>query len=146
MRGKTTSERFGKVKVVQESRTSTYLENSEIGSSFLEGDDKLNESISDAMQTRDHSHRSCPALNNCIDMWCRNIQPDQTKIFQIQAMKSGQSAAQIMQIDDQSTDIEEIKEQLLSNVDAVKKSYRQTPHASGKETSAGGTANPLTLT
>ena len=49
---RTTSERFGKAKVVQESRTSTYLE-SQGGESFTDDDD-LSSSILEAMQTRDH--------------------------------------------------------------------------------------------
>ena len=79
--GKTTSERFAKAKVVQESRTSTYLE-SVGGQSFLEGDD-LNSSIVEAMQTRDNSHHSCPCLYNCKDMFCMRNSPDQNKIFNI---------------------------------------------------------------
>ena len=48
---KTTSERFAKAKVVQESRTSSYLEQDSISES------NMSMSIVDAMQTRDHSER-----------------------------------------------------------------------------------------
>jgi len=78
---KTTSERFAKVKIVQESRTSTYLE-SQGGESFIE-EDLLSSSIMDAMMTRDHTDRKCSCLFNCADMWCLKEHPDQAKIFQI---------------------------------------------------------------
>jgi len=65
---KTTSERFAKAKVVQESRTSTYLESGG-GQSFV-SDNGLSSSIVEAMHTRDHSNRSCTWMYNCGDMWC----------------------------------------------------------------------------
>ena len=74
--GKTTSERFSrKAKVVQESRTSSYLETSEADESH-DDDSSLNISIADAMKTRDNSNRSCSTLLNCTDMWCRSFKPD----------------------------------------------------------------------
>jgi len=86
---KTTSERFAKAKVVQESRTSTYLESA--GGSVAESDD-LNMSIVEAMQTRDHSYRTCTCLCNCRDMCCLSVHPDQAKIYSIQKVKSESSA------------------------------------------------------
>ena len=71
---KTTSERFAKAKVVQESRTSTYLE-SQMGQSFM-SEDELGTSIIDAMQTRDYSDRTCTCMHNCFDMWCLRKHPD----------------------------------------------------------------------
>lgn len=85
MLNKTTSERFAKAKVVQESRTSTYLE-SNANASFM-SDDVLGSSIIDAMQTRDHSQRSLTCLHNWTDMCCLSEHPDQAKIYQIQASK-----------------------------------------------------------
>ena len=78
---KTSSERFAKAKVVQESRTSTYLE-SQGGASFMD-EEELSRSIVEVMQTRDHSERSLTCLHNCADMWCLTQHPDQNKIFHI---------------------------------------------------------------
>ena len=85
---KTTSERFAKAKIVQESRTSTYLE-SQGGQSFIE-EDILSSSIVEAMQTRDHSDKNCTTIHNCGDMWCLKEHPDQAKIYQIQRNKHEQ--------------------------------------------------------
>ena len=50
-------------------------------------EDELGMSILDAMQTRDHSDRSCTCLYNCFDMWCLRSHPDQAKIYKIQTHK-----------------------------------------------------------
>ena len=76
---KTTSERFAKQKVVQESRTSTYLESQ--SDSVAESD--LNVTISEAMRTRDHSEKPCTVLLNCTDMCCYNKHPDQAELYRI---------------------------------------------------------------
>lgn len=78
---KTSSERFAKAKVVQESRTSTYLE-SQGGASFMD-EEELSRSIVEVMQTRDHSTRSITFLHNCADMCCLTKSPDQSKIYHI---------------------------------------------------------------
>ena len=85
---KTTSERFSKAKVVQESRTSTYLE----GQTQSMAESDLSMSIVEAMQTRDHSDRSCTTLLNCRDMCCLRTHPDQAKIYSIQKVKSERDA------------------------------------------------------
>ena len=46
-------------------------------------EEDLSHSIIDAMQTRDHSDRTCTCLYNCFDMWCLRRHPDQMKIFKI---------------------------------------------------------------
>ena len=53
------------------------------------GEDDLNLTISDAMQTRDNSERTCSCALNCLDMWCMRSHPDQVKIFKIQTAKQG---------------------------------------------------------
>ena len=88
---KPTSERFAKAKVVQESRTSTYLE-SQMGQSFV-SEEELGMSIIDAMQTRDYSDRTCTCMHNCFDMWCLRKHPDQGKIYRIQMAKQARQDA-----------------------------------------------------
>ena len=126
---KTTSERFAKAKVVQESRTSTYLESTG-GQSFMD-DDVLGSSIVEAMQTRDHSHRSAPCLHNCYDMCCLSEYPDQVKIFNIQSGKNARIA------DDHEQPallgvISESSETTSSINDSVSKPYNKTPKPRSK--------------
>ena len=81
---KTTSERFGRQKVVQESRTSTYLESE----SASMDESELSMSIVEVMQTRDHSSRSCTTMLNCKDMCCGSQHPDQDRIYNSKKKKS----------------------------------------------------------
>ena len=118
---RTTSERFGKAKVVQESRTSTYLEDSQSGSTFID-DDVLGQSIVDAMQTRDHSSRNCAVLYNCADMFCLNEHPDQSKIYYIQAGKQAKSNEEYEALLRRSQEVD--------NPNATHKTYDKTPKMS----------------
>ena len=117
---KTTSERFAKAKIVQESRTSTYLE-SQGGQSFIE-EDILSSSIVEAMQTRDHSDKNCTTIHNCGDMWCLKEHPDQAKIYQIQRNKHEQQ----LKKDDSLLPLLETDSGLGSR-DKEHKTYNKTP-------------------
>ena len=118
---RTTSERFGKAKVVQESRTSSYLEDSQSGSTFID-DEVLGQSIVEAMQTRDHSYRKCPVLHNCADMCCLSEHPDQSKIYDIQAKKQAKTIEEYEALLRRSQEVD--------NPNASHKTYEKTPKIS----------------